>query len=154
MFDVQPNPDLPPPVAKDFLEAASIAHLSPRSAAALLRLCIEKLCIHLGKSGKIDQMIAALVADGLHHSVSKALDVVRVIGNESVHPGTVDLNDDPATVESLFRLVNIIAERMLTEPRQIDEMFENLPPNKLKGIEDRNNKALKLSDQSDEGGGQ
>lgn len=137
------NDDLPDDVKADFLEAAQIAQISPRGAAALLRLALEKLCRHLGKTGKIDKMIADLVVDGLHIKVQQALDVVRVIGNEAVHPGTIDLRDDQATVQSLFRLLNIIAETMITEQRKVAELFNGLPHEKLAGIEQRNAQALK-----------
>jgi len=107
-----PNPDLPPEIVADYDEARSIVGLSPRGAAALLRLAIQKLCGTLGKSGKnINNDIKELVADGLPPRVQQALDSVRVIGNESVHPGTLDLMDDRATANMLFRLVNFIATK-------------------------------------------
>ena len=72
--------------------------------------------------------------------VQEALDSVRVIGNDAVHPGTIDLNDDRDTSNQLFRLVNFIAHKMITEPREIDEIYNNLPADKLKGIQDRDAK--------------
>jgi hypothetical protein len=62
---------------------------------------------------------------------------VRVIGNESVHPGTIDLKDDIKTVTILFNLVNFIVENSIAEPKRINKMFGNLPPDKIKGIADR-----------------
>ena len=135
---IPPNPDMPNDVLLEYEEAAQVLSVSSRAAAALLRLAVEKLCIYLGKAGTIDEMIAQLVSDGLSVQIQKALDVVRVIGNESVHPGTIDLRDDLETVTTLFKLVNLIVERLISEPRHIDDVFKSLPPSKLKGIEDRN----------------
>ena len=90
------NPDLPETVLHDFEEARAILNFSPRGAAALLRLCLQKLCLFFGEKGQsIDDDIASLVAKGLSPLVQKALDVVRVIGNEAVHPGTIDLKGRP-----------------------------------------------------------
>ena len=134
---VQPNPDLPEDVRQDFEEAAAVVQASPRSAAALLRLAIEKICKHLNKRGSIDTMIAALVKDGLSTKIQRALDVVRVVGNESVHPGEMNINDDAETARALFELVNIIAETMISEPKRIDQLFHSLPASKLEGIRAR-----------------
>lgn len=123
-----PNPDLPNDVRLDFDEAGRIVQLSPRGASALLRLTIQKLCKELGGKGKnIDADIAALVKKGLDPRIQQALDVVRVIGNNAVHPGQVDLRDDVATAEKLFGLVNIIADTMISQPKHIAEMFDGLP---------------------------
>jgi hypothetical protein len=130
-----PNPDLPEDIKTDFEEARQIANLSPKGAAALLRLVIQKICIHLGESGKdINKDIASLVKKGLSSKIQKALDIVRVVGNESVHPGQIDLNDDPATTTKLFELINIIAETMITQPKEIDKLFDGLPDEKKAAI--------------------
>lgn len=136
-----PNDDLPSEIRSDFNEARLIANFSPRGAAALLRLAIQKLCGHLGQPGKnINSDIAALVASGLPQKVQQALDSVRVIGNDAVHPGTIDLRDDIDTVHKLFRLVNFIAQKTITEPREIDELYNGLPADKLVGIANRDKK--------------
>lgn len=96
------------------------------------------LCKHLGKSGEeLNQDISSLVTDGLNPIVQKSLDVVRVIGNESVHPGSIDLNDDKETAVRLFDLVNIICEQMITQPKQVEELYRKLPESKLDAIEKR-----------------
>lgn len=133
-----PNPDLPDDIRKDVEEARSIVDNSPRGAAALLRLAIQKLCRHLGEPGKdINQDIKSLVAKGLNPMVQQSLDVVRVVGNEAVHPGTIDLHDDRSIAERLFDLINIIASQMITHPKMVEEMYAKLPPEKLAGIQKR-----------------
>jgi len=133
-----PNEDLPEEIKSDYEEARSIVNLSARGAAALLRLGIQKLCAHLGQPGKnINTDIKTLVTLGLPPKVQEALDSVRVIGNDAVHPGTIDLNDDSDTANQLFRLVNFIAQKMITEPLEIDAIYNSLPPDKLQGIKDR-----------------
>lgn len=133
-----PNDDLPPDVRSDYDEASQILRLSPRGSAALLRLAIQKLCVALGEKGKsIDDDIASLVKKGLSPLVQKSLDSVRVIGNEAVHPGTLDLRDDPAIAEKLFRLVNIVSEQMISNPKHVAEVYEQIPDGKRAAIERR-----------------
>ena len=136
-----PNSDLPHDIRADYEEAQQIASLSPRGAAALLRLAIQKLGVFLGQPGKnINADIVALVASGLPIRVQQALDSVRVIGNDAVHPGAIDLRDDRDTVNKLFRLVNFIAHKTITEPREVEEIYNGLPADKLSGIAQRDSK--------------
>ena len=137
----EPNPDLPNEIRRDYDEASSILDLSPRGAAALIRLCIQKLCTKLGQPGKnINDDIGALVTNGLDSRVQKALDAVRVIGNNAVHPGQIDLKDDRATAETLFKLLNLIAEKMISEPKHVDDVYGSLPPEALEQIKKRDDK--------------
>jgi hypothetical protein len=123
-----PHPDLYLDARDDYEEARSIANSSPRGAAALLRLVIQKVCKQLGESRKdINADIGNLVAKGLPQGVQKALDVVRVVGNNAVHPGQIDLRDNPSIAAKLFELVNIIIEKMVSEPAQINALFDDLP---------------------------
>lgn len=133
-----PNPDIPSEIRRDIEEARGIVDQSPRGAAALLRLAIQKLCAHLGERGKnIDDDIASLVKKGLNPLVQQSLDVVRVVGNEAVHPGVIDLRDDRATTERLFDLVNLVADQMISHPKSVQEMYEKLPSSKLEAIQRR-----------------
>ncbi|MCF4991622.1 DUF4145 domain-containing protein [Pseudomonas gessardii] len=88
------EPDMPSDIKIDFEEARLVFNHSPRAAAALLRLCVQKLCQKLlGKKGDIHKQIGELVELGLPSRVLKAFDTIRIFGNESVHPGTVNLNE-------------------------------------------------------------
>jgi hypothetical protein len=137
-----PHSDLPESLRSDYEEARTISSKSPRSAAALLRLCIQKLCKELGESGKdINADIASLVAKGLPLQVQRSLDIVRVVGNEQVHPGTLDVRDDPGIVVELFELINFIIEDRIARPKAIDDLYMRLPESKRKGIEKRDGAA-------------
>jgi hypothetical protein len=137
-YIVPPNPDLPDNVQRDYEEAGTILDMSPRGSAALLRLAIQKLCIYLGEPGKnINDDIASLVKRGLDKRVQQALDVVRVIGNNAVHPGHMDITDDKDIARTLFGLVNLIAEKMISEPKHVQSLFDSLPEGARKQIEKR-----------------
>jgi hypothetical protein len=84
--------------------------------------------------------IASLVAKGLNRLVQQSLDIVRVIGNEAVHPGTIDLRDDRDTALQLFKLVNLIAEQMISTPKHVNQIFDSLPVAKKAAIEKRDGK--------------
>ncbi|PMQ03242.1 hypothetical protein DyAD56_21195 [Dyella sp. AD56] len=132
---IEPNPDLSVDIQSDFKEARDIAIASPRGAAALLRLAVQKLCSELGGTGKsIDADIKAMVIKGLSPMVQQALDAVRVIGNEQVHGGVMDLRDDLPTVVSLFELMNLIAEQLITTPKQVQAVYDKLPKEKRDAI--------------------
>lgn len=128
-----PNPDMPEDVRSDYEEARNILMTSPRGAAALLRLVIQKLCKHLGQPGKnINSDIANLVKDGLPKKLQQALDSVRVIGNNAIHPGQIDLRDDVATANKLFVFVNIICDSLISQPKQIDDFYGTTIPEDLR----------------------
>lgn len=134
----RPNPDLPNDVRSDYEEASAILRASPRGAAALLRLSIQKLCKHLGESGdNLNKDISELVKKGLLPLVKESLDSVRVIGNHAVHPSHIDLQDDPETARILFDLVNIIADSMISTPNKVKKVYESLPEGAKQAIKKR-----------------
>lgn len=133
-----PHPDIPTDIIDDYNEAASILDKSPRGAAALLRLALQKLMKSLGESGShIDSDIKSLVRKGLPLQIQQALDILRVIGNESVHPGSIDMKDNKEVATKLFELINIIVQNQITQPKEINLLFESLPEGKRKAIAKR-----------------
>lgn len=133
------NPDMPDSVKQLYEEAGLIYNKSPRAACALLRLAIDRLCNELGEKDRdINKNIGELVKKGLSSSVQKALDIVRVVGNKAVHPGQIAFDvDDKETAIALMKLVNLITERMITEPKEINSMFDQLPDSIKTSIENR-----------------
>jgi hypothetical protein len=77
------------------------------------------------------------VKKGLLPSVQQALDVVRVIGNNAVHPGQIDLRDDMQTAAVLFRLVNLITDQLITAPKEAAAIYGALPTGTLDAIAKR-----------------
>ena len=65
---------------------------------------------------------------------------MRVIGNEAVHPGVIDLNDDSDIANELLSLINSIAEQMISHPKNIETLYAKLPESKRKAIEKRDKK--------------
>ncbi|MBF7143871.1 MULTISPECIES: DUF4145 domain-containing protein [Pseudomonas] len=137
-----PHPEAPEDIKSDYMEAREIAVRSPRGSAALLRLCIQKLCIELGEKGKnINDDIGSLVAKGLPIQIQQALDVVRVIGNNAVHPGKIASEDVAEICQTLFTLFNAVVEDRIARPKALDALYKGLPEGILEGIAKRDNKA-------------
>jgi hypothetical protein len=134
----RPHKNLPENCKIDYEEARAVFVRSPRASSALLRLCVQKLLLHLGCKGKdINNDIKKLVENGLPGSVQKALDYCRVVGNNSVHPGKIDVNDSPDIAASLFGMINFIVEDRIAKPREIEALYSRLPENAREAIQQR-----------------
>jgi predicted naringenin-chalcone synthase len=119
---------MPESVKQDYEEARMIAAISPRGACALLRLAVQKLCVDLGGSGKnLNADIGTLVRKGLDPEVQRALDSLRVVGNNAIHPGEMDLRDDVEAAFSLFEILNFIVDNQIAQAKKRAAIFERLP---------------------------
>ncbi|WDV48188.1 DUF4145 domain-containing protein [Clostridiaceae bacterium M8S5] len=133
-----PADDMPDDVKNIYEEARAVFYTSKRSAAALLRLSLQLLCVHLGEKGEnINSDIKNLVAKGLDPRIQKSLDILRITGNSAVHPGELNIDEDEQLTLRLFDLMNFIVMKMITEPKMIDDFFEKMPEGKKEYIEKR-----------------
>ena len=117
------NEDMPNDVKEIYGEAAAVANKSPRAAAALLRLALQELCKELDSPSKnLHEQINHLVkSQKLPSIVIEAMDVVRLVGNDAVHPDRVgvDIESDSGVVPALFRFINLITEKAISEPNRM-----------------------------------
>jgi hypothetical protein len=136
-----PNDDMPDEVKKLYRESAQILPISPRAAAALLRLGLQILLGAVGGDGKnINNDIKKIVASGVESETQKALDILRVFGNSGAHPGEIKLDEDPGLVHKMYGLMNYVTDRLITQKNQINELFEGLPEGIKNQIESRDGK--------------
>ena len=79
-----------------------------------------------GEDG-LNRKIGTLVEQGLPVPVQQALDALRVIGNNAMHPGELDLRDDADIAIALFECMNVIVEDRLAQPKRIAGLYDKLP---------------------------
>lgn len=104
----------------------------------MLRLCLEKLLGELGGTGKdINKDIALLVKQGLDPHIQQALDVVRVTGNNAVHPLDMNPEDLANNVPVMFEMINLIVDERIARQRKVAERFASLPEKAKQAIEKR-----------------
>jgi Domain of unknown function (DUF4145) len=137
--------DMPEEAARLYNEARAVLGASPQAAAALLRVATEAIVDHLlGRSDvMLDRGIEELVSrDLIRTNVKQACDVLRVTGNQMLHPGQIDAADANAEIAArLFLLVNLIVEQAITEPALVAGLHASLPDTKLSAIETRDRRA-------------
>ena len=129
-----PNSDLSEEIKALYSEAVSIFSDSPKGATALLRLGLQILLKDLGKTGKnINNDIKELVESGLSQKIQQALDLLRVVGNNAVHPGQIDLDDNKDVAMKMFHVLNFIAEELITKPKELDFLYTEVIPEETRG---------------------
>ncbi len=79
-----PHPTMPKEFDADFVETRTISDLSPRGAAALLRVVTDRVLLQLlPEEPDLINRIDALVKRGMVRRLQEALDPVRLIENDS-----------------------------------------------------------------------
>ncbi|MDE9543725.1 DUF4145 domain-containing protein [Xenorhabdus bovienii] len=140
-----PENDMPDGIKEDYNEAASIFSRSPRGAAALLRLGLQKLCKHLGEKGEnINNDIRSLAGKNvLPPLVISVADTVRITGNNAVHPGEMNDEDFDLIASKLFGLLNFIVRKGIVEPKELQSLYERMPEKPRQSAEaaDQRNKS-------------
>ena len=129
-----PNKDLPPDIKKLYDEAASILNKSPRASAALLRVALERLCKEKGnKNSSLDKNIKLLREQKMiPETLVQAMTAIRLVGNDAAHsdPSKIDFDVDDdessAVAEKLFRMINIIADRLITNEKDVKDLMDDL----------------------------
>lgn len=119
---IEPNTDMPEDVRDIFTEALSIANTSPRAACALLRLCIEKLCLNLGANP--NKNLAEKIQEvSTNPDVINLLEACRLVGNKAVHPSFVDITEnDIDLVENLAKFINLVITTTITSQKLAEEI--------------------------------
>lgn len=136
------NISTPVNIKTTYDEAASIFAKSPRAAIALLRLALQELLTHLGGKGdNINDDIAKLYKENvLNENVKDCCDIIRVSGNNAVHPGVIYLNEDLALAIGAFELFNIIVEECIAVPARRQELLGKFPQHTKDAIQKRDSK--------------
>lgn len=119
----------PEQIKQVYNEARAIFTHSPRASSALLRLAIQLVCVEKGLPGRdLNADIGALVKNGLSVQIQQSLDLVRVVGNNAVHPGQIVIEDNKDHIEKFFGLVNLIVDMLIVQPAKVSAMFATLVP--------------------------
>lgn len=125
-----PHPEMSGSVKDTYEQARSIAELSPCASAALLRKALEQLLMEYrppkdGKKFYLNKTLESLKKD-IPESVYMNLESVKLVGDKSIHPGEIDMEDFPEITTALFELVNEIFEKLVAQPNRHKKLHEKI----------------------------
>ncbi|WP_337753793.1 DUF4145 domain-containing protein [Sutterella wadsworthensis] len=123
---IEPAEDMPEKARAFYLEAQAVIGKSPRSACALLRLCLEELADHLGGTGK--NLYERIESLKLPSDVSDLFKACRLMGNQAAHPGVIDFKNDNGlpVARALSQFVNIIVMIKISPRIQAQRFLEQV----------------------------
>lgn len=124
--------DMPEKVREVYEEARQVFPHSIRAACTLLRLSMEYLMDELNVLTPTDSLgkrLKHLIDEGyLNSRILKALESIRVYGNDYVHNvREIQVVDDQETALQLFNMVNFIIGQTITMDKQINELYDPTP---------------------------
>jgi hypothetical protein len=100
--------------SEDFEEAAAILNKFPRGAAALTRICIQKMMpLVKGNAKNLDENFSSLVRKGLEVEIQQAMDVLQVVRKSPLQPSEVDLKEENETAKKVLNSLRDILERRM-----------------------------------------
>lgn len=130
-YPLPPVKSMPKSVREIYEEAQSVLYHSPRASSALMRLAIEQLmCEVAACSGKSLHELIEERKDELGLRLYKMAVGLRLVGNEAVHVGQIDFDEDQEVAELLFYFINRITERLIEEQMMIEKIKGVLPESK------------------------
>lgn len=135
-----PNPDMPEVAKKLYMESAQILQDSPRASAALLRLALQEILSKVVKGGKNNDINTniGILSQQEDETTQKALDLIRLKGNDAVHLGEIKIEEE--TAEYMHKLLNIIVQKIISNKKRIHDSYNNIPESKKKSIKRRDSK--------------
>lgn len=118
---LHPSQYMPEDAKKIFKEAQSVVNLSPRSACALLRVCLERVVDNIGKQGDCanyksdDKLYNKIKSLNLNNNFQLLCDVCRRAGNENAHSGSLNLDDGETQelAQAMATMINALVDSLI-----------------------------------------
>jgi len=113
-FEIEPAEDMPANVRESFVEACSIARLSPRAACAMFRVTLERLVDYVATARAIplketDRLFDKIKKLNLPEDTVRLFSTARLVGNSGAH-GSLKANEIDFSGEDTFEVTVNMAE--------------------------------------------
>jgi len=147
----RPENDMPDIVKELYFEASDIFADSPRGGSALLRLALQHLLRHFGVEEKqLDKAIRKLAEmTQFNENIIRAADTIRITGNNAVHPGELNEADIDGIGSKLFGLLNYLVRQGITEPKNIESIYSQIPEAPRRSAEQKDNRNKEALERSE-----
>ena len=129
------SPEVPPEFTEDYLDACNVIADSPRASAALSRECLQHILREKAEVKHPDNLAKAIqeVIDDptVPSDLRDSLDIIRNIGNFSVHPSkslrTGEIVDvEPGEAEWCLEVIEMLFDFYFVRPADIRRRREDL----------------------------